>query len=151
MKWCIGGGEKNGKILMVFVWKWIQSNSLLLLYVELSMGENLEQGTLTHIRATQHWIFYFFYYFFSINVVFTWMEEMRFNALPLFGAICIWLQCYSESRIWINQNYVSLPFPKNVKSLTNILTWLVTVRFVLLINCPIFPLWQGQCDSFQLL
>lgn len=73
-----------------------QFNSLPLLYVEVSMGENLEQGTLTHRRATQHWIFY---YFFSINVVFTWMEEMRFNALPLFGAICIWLQCYSESRI----------------------------------------------------
>jgi len=149
MKWCFGGGEKYGKILMVFAWRWI--NSIHSHYCMWKYGENLEQGTLTHRRATQHWIFYFFYYFFSINVVFTWMEEMRFNALPLFGAICIWLQCYSESRIWINQNYVSLPSPKNVKSLTNILTLLLTVYFVLLINHPIFPLWWGQCDFFQLL
>lgn len=37
-----------------------QFNSLPLLYVEVSMSENLEQGTLTHRHATQHWIFNFF-------------------------------------------------------------------------------------------
>lgn len=46
-------------------------------------------GNLTSkMQNTRHWTFYHFSLFFSINVVFTWDEEVRFNALPSCRAIC---------------------------------------------------------------
>lgn len=47
-------------------------------------------GNLTSkMQKTRHWTFLPFSLFFSINVVFTWDAEMRFNALPLAGLFVI--------------------------------------------------------------
>lgn len=104
---------------VVVVFAWMRAGSV----HRRSIG--VEKNRQKKIHRSGHWTFYYFLYFFSINVVFTWMEEMRFNALPWFGATCIWLQMLLREQDLNKQETCLSSFPLTTLRVLLLLTFYI--------------------------